>query len=155
MESAYSRRAPGQRASLPVRRGYVGPAVCCRYDVRTDVRGPARRGYGRKISQALIRRIREGCSMDSSDDVISVLCQCGKKLKAPASSVGKRARCPACGTTCVIEGNKTAPSAAKQLTSIPNMAMKRASGLCMTPRNPSDAKFSSNRSKSSWIHSTI
>src|SRR5262245_11096642 len=34
---------------------------------------------------------------------ISVQCACGKKLKAPASAVGKKAKCPACGNVLTIE----------------------------------------------------
>jgi hypothetical protein len=39
---------------------------------------------------------------------ISVLCACGKKLKASASAIGRKARCPACGNTVTLK----VPSAA-------------------------------------------
>src|SRR5262245_37012093 len=35
--------------------------------------------------------------MPATGDTISVQCACGKKLKAPASAVGRKAKCPACG----------------------------------------------------------
>ena len=35
-------------------------------------------------------------------DTVTVLCTCGKKLKAPASAVGRKARCKACGSTLTI-----------------------------------------------------
>ena len=34
---------------------------------------------------------------------ISVRCNCGKKLKAPASAVGKKAKCPGCGNVLTIQ----------------------------------------------------
>jgi hypothetical protein len=34
---------------------------------------------------------------------ISVLCQCGKKLKAPSTAVGKKAKCPKCGNIVVVK----------------------------------------------------
>src|SRR5260221_9789673 len=40
--------------------------------------------------------------MASASNVISVTCDCGKRLKAPASAAGKRARCPACGNVHVL-----------------------------------------------------
>lgn len=33
-----------------------------------------------------------------TEGILTVRCSCGKKLKAPADSVGKKARCPACGS---------------------------------------------------------
>lgn len=38
----------------------------------------------------------------SADTLIQVKCTCGKKLKAPAAAAGKKARCPACGTTLYL-----------------------------------------------------
>ncbi len=38
---------------------------------------------------------------------IQVVCKCGKKLKAPATSVGKKARCPACGTVMILSAANT------------------------------------------------
>jgi hypothetical protein len=35
--------------------------------------------------------------------MISVMCPCGKKLKAPASAVGKKAKCPKCGNVMTVK----------------------------------------------------
>jgi hypothetical protein len=40
--------------------------------------------------------------MASTSSVISVTCDCGKRLKAPVAAAGKRARCPACGNVHVL-----------------------------------------------------
>lgn len=39
---------------------------------------------------------------------IQVRCACGRTLTAPAGSEGRRARCPACGASMVIESDTTA-----------------------------------------------
>jgi hypothetical protein len=36
------------------------------------------------------------------ESVISVVCGCGKKLKAPSAAAGKKARCPACSSVVVL-----------------------------------------------------
>lgn len=41
--------------------------------------------------------------MLTAGDTITVLCACGKKLKAPATAVGRRAKCPACANVLTIE----------------------------------------------------
>ena len=41
---------------------------------------------------------------------ISVLCKCGKKLKAPASAVGRKAKCPKCGNVLTVEAPPPAPA---------------------------------------------
>ncbi|HEX3357784.1 MAG TPA: hypothetical protein VHS31_12505 [Tepidisphaeraceae bacterium] len=45
---------------------------------------------------------------------ISVLCGCGKKLKAPASAVGRKAKCPSCGNVLTIEAPPPPPPAAPE-----------------------------------------
>jgi hypothetical protein len=40
---------------------------------------------------------------------ISVLCSCGKTLKAPASAVGKKAKCPKCGTVLTVQAPPPPP----------------------------------------------
>jgi hypothetical protein len=40
--------------------------------------------------------------MVSGEQSIVVVCACGKKLKAPAGSAGKKARCPACGNILLL-----------------------------------------------------
>jgi hypothetical protein len=37
-----------------------------------------------------------------TENVISVVCDCGKRLKGPASAAGKKARCPAFGATLLL-----------------------------------------------------
>src|SRR2546430_6353273 len=41
--------------------------------------------------------------MPKPGEKISVQCACGKKLKAPASAVGRKAKCPSCGNVLTIE----------------------------------------------------
>lgn len=48
-----------------------------------------------------------------ASDTISVLCACGKKLKAPASAVGRRAKCPACANVLTIEAPPPPPEIAE------------------------------------------
>jgi hypothetical protein len=45
-----------------------------------------------------------------STDTITVVCPCGKKLKAPASAAGKKAKCPACGNVMKLEASAGAPA---------------------------------------------
>jgi hypothetical protein len=40
---------------------------------------------------------------EASASTISVQCSCGKKLKAPASAVGKKAKCPKCGNVLTVK----------------------------------------------------
>lgn len=47
--------------------------------------------------------------MGQSGDTIAVHCGCGKKLKAPASAVGKKAKCPSCGSVVVIQAPPEVP----------------------------------------------
>jgi hypothetical protein len=42
-------------------------------------------------------------------DKISVECACGKKLKAPATAIGRKAKCPACGNVLTIEAPPPPP----------------------------------------------
>jgi hypothetical protein len=44
-----------------------------------------------------------------SGERISVLCSCGKTLKAPASAVGKKAKCPKCGTVLTVQAPPPPP----------------------------------------------
>lgn len=48
---------------------------------------------------------------EATEQSIVVECTCGKKLKAPASAVGRKARCKACGTILTI-GASNAPAVA-------------------------------------------
>jgi hypothetical protein len=47
-------------------------------------------------SQSFFKRGEGRCSV-AGENSISVQCACGKKLRAPATAVGKKARCPGCG----------------------------------------------------------
>ena len=48
-------------------------------------------GYGRRVLA------------EATSGTISVLCSCGKKLKAPATAVGKKAKCPKCGNVLTVK----------------------------------------------------
>lgn len=60
------------------------------------------------------------------DNSIVVSCACGKKLKAPASAAGKKARCPGCGATLILESNAAVPPAAPMRASAPAVARQPA-----------------------------
>ena len=45
-------------------------------------------------------------------DFLQLPCACGKKLKAPATAVGRKARCPACGSTLLITADAAIRSSA-------------------------------------------
>jgi hypothetical protein len=51
-----------------------------------------------------------------TENVISVVCSCGKRLKGPASAAGKKARCPACGNVVVL-----AAPAASEIGAVPDI----------------------------------
>src|SRR5580658_5427264 len=38
----------------------------------------------------------------AAEGMLSVVCGCGRRLKAPIEAAGKRARCPACGNIVVL-----------------------------------------------------
>jgi hypothetical protein len=45
---------------------------------------------------------RETGVAEATAGTISVQCKCGKKLKAPATAVGKKAKCPKCGNVLTV-----------------------------------------------------
>ena len=45
----------------------------------------------------------------SSSEQITVRCACGTKLKAPASAVGRKAKCPKCGAVLTVQPPPLAP----------------------------------------------
>jgi len=45
-------------------------------------------------------------------NTVSVQCPCGKKLKAPASAVGRKAKCPNCGNVLVVAAPPPPPPSA-------------------------------------------
>lgn len=60
----------------------------------------------------------------SDANFVKVSCTCGKNFKAPATAVGKRARCPGCGATLTIAA---APAARSSRPAPAASAMQRAS----------------------------
>ncbi len=44
----------------------------------------------------------EALLAEATTSTISVMCSCGKKLKAPASAVGRKAKCPNCGNVMTV-----------------------------------------------------
>jgi DNA-directed RNA polymerase subunit M/transcription elongation factor TFIIS len=71
---------------------------------------------------------------------IQVVCACGKKLKAPATSVGKKARCPACGAIMILSANATARTADAASTAASAAAPGRTSaGRTVSQPSPSPA----------------
>ena len=71
----------------------------------------------------------KGRAIVPGQDSIQVVCQCGKKLKAPATAVGKKARCPACGNTMVLSAPKVATEAAPRKTPAPATVLADDDGL--------------------------
>ncbi len=61
-----------------------------------------------------------------STDTITVLCSCGKKLKAPASAAGKKAKCPACGNVMKIEAPAASTGAAPVVPPVSSAALEAA-----------------------------
>jgi DNA-directed RNA polymerase subunit RPC12/RpoP len=71
-----------------------------------------------------------------AEGTISVRCGCGKKLKAPAGSEGRKARCPDCGTTLIVKAGQ--PRAAVAPARPPSAAPKIAAPVAPpTPHRPS------------------
>ena len=75
-----------------------------------------------------------------SENVISVVCDCGKRLKGPASAAGRMARCPACGATILLSpggiSTNAIPSPSQQTarsTAAPAMAVARTKSARPAP----------------------
>ena len=47
---------------------------------------------------------------ENTSDHLVVECSCGKRLKAPASAVGRKAKCPKCGNIMVVEAPPPPPA---------------------------------------------
>jgi DNA-directed RNA polymerase subunit RPC12/RpoP len=60
--------------------------------------------------------------MAQTADTISVHCACGKKLKAPATAAGRKAKCPACGNVLVIEAPPPPPGENDPLDALYDLA---------------------------------
>jgi hypothetical protein len=72
---------------------------------------------------------------EATDQSITVICSCGKKLKAPANAVGRKARCKACGSILVIQ--KPEPVGLGSEIDIPLDEVARATGGAPTARKSS------------------
>src|SRR5688572_24826150 len=57
---------------------------------------------------------------------ITVTCACGKRLKAPASAVGKKAKCPKCGNVIRIEAPPPAEEDGLDLNALYDIAEREA-----------------------------
>jgi hypothetical protein len=72
-------------------------------------------------------------------ETISVVCSCGKKLKAPASAVGRKAKCPKCGNVLTVTAPPPADGDASldALYDLAEESEQQASQQQMAPRCPS------------------
>lgn len=57
---------------------------------------------------------RPAKSRAAQSDTIQVECECGKRIKAPASAAGKSAKCPACGEKIRIPADEPEPEAPRE-----------------------------------------
>jgi len=67
---------------------------------------------------------------------ITVACACGKKLKAPANSVGKKARCPACGNIIVLAAAGTTRPATPRATANPSAVARKTPAVAAVAARP-------------------
>src|SRR5687768_8188919 len=68
------------------------------------------------------------------------MCSCGKKLKAPASAVGKKAKCPKCGNVLTVAPPPPPPEEDNSLDALYDLAQEseqHAAQQQMNPRCPS------------------
>lgn len=77
------------------------------------------------------------------EGTITVRCTCGKKLKAPAESAGKRARCPACGAILRLIATQprpvtmaTATATSRAATAVVNRAKPAAAPKALVAPQP-------------------
>ena len=73
-----------------------------------------------------------------STDTITVVCPCGKKLKAPASAAGKKAKCPSCGNVMKLEASGAA-LAAPAVPPVPHAAGAATARKAAPPPPPPPA----------------
>lgn len=71
----------------------------------------------------------------SEVDSIRITCNCGKSFKAPATAVGKRARCPACSAMMTITADAPMRSSRVAASAAPSAA-RRASTAAAQSRPP-------------------
>ena len=76
---------------------------------------------------------------ETSTATITVMCSCGKKLKAPASAVGKKAKCPKCGNVLTVKPPPPPPDEDNSLDALYDLAQEseqHAARQEMAPRCP-------------------
>lgn len=76
---------------------------------------------------------------EATSGTISVVCKCGKKLKAPASAVGKKAKCPQCGNVLTVKPPPPPPEEDNSLDALYDLAQEseqHAAQQEMAPRCP-------------------
>lgn len=71
---------------------------------------------------------------EATEQSIVVECSCGKKLKAPASAVGRKARCKACGTILIIGADSAGAAAGAG----PAPAARRSASTRPAAQKPKD-----------------
>ena len=77
---------------------------------------------------------------EAATSTISVMCSCGKKLKAPASAVGKKAKCPKCGNVLTVKPPPPPPAEDDSLDALYDLAEQgeqHAASQQLAPRCPS------------------
>jgi hypothetical protein len=76
---------------------------------------------------------------EATSGTISVQCSCGKKLKAPASAVGKKAKCPKCGNVLTVTPPPPPPDEDNSLDALYDLAQEseqHAAQQQLAPRCP-------------------
>jgi predicted RNA-binding Zn-ribbon protein involved in translation (DUF1610 family) len=82
-----------------------------------------------------LRTIRKAGGVVAGES-ITVACACGKKLKAPANSVGKKARCPACGNIIVLAAAGTTRPATPRATANPSAVARKTPAVAAVAARP-------------------
>ncbi|MEA2710998.1 MAG: hypothetical protein QOF78_3599 [Phycisphaerales bacterium] len=76
---------------------------------------------------------------EATSGTISVVCSCGKKLKAPASAAGKKAKCPNCGNVLTVTAPPPPPEEDNSLDALYDLAQEseqHAQQQQLAPRCP-------------------
>lgn len=74
----------------------------------------------------------------TTESSILVACACGKRLKAPATAVGKKARCPACGAALLVAAPNISPAAVASPTARSSPPPRQAAAPVAAP--PAEAQ---------------
>ncbi|MEA2709900.1 MAG: hypothetical protein QOF78_2501 [Phycisphaerales bacterium] len=75
----------------------------------------------------------------STTNTISVQCPCGKRLKAPASAVGRKAKCPKCGNVLTVAAPPPAASAEPEYDPLYDLADQAHSAAAVARAEPQAA----------------